>query len=269
MGGYFGAFVGGVAKTRLADMQAKDDEESALRMLEKQEEIRERMRQKADEMRVAAKQAFMKKGSSTDQSPWVSKDAAGYTTPQGTPDQVMMEEFNNMGKPISTRPASQSESEGYLQEQNALAANKAAEEAKAVRQNMLDASRLRKDADISATSQKRNQYYDDKMANPDKYKSNPAAPKGPDYDKMIDNANRVLGSIEDPEIKAQLQGKIKEAISVINPVDGAPGNAEEAAQMLVIALREARQREAMMGGKKKSTGNSAEPTASGKTLEDK
>lgn len=265
---YFSDFGAAAFGSLAGNVQADIDSERSLKEQERLMQIQEKLRQKADEMRVAAKKMFLQKGSSTDQSPWVSKDAAGYTTPQGTPDQVMVEEFNNMGRPISTRPAAASESEGYLQEQNALAANKAAEEAKAVRQNMLDASRLRKDADISATSQKRNQYYDDKMANPEKYKSNGAAPKGPDYDKMIDNANKILGSIEDPQIKAGLQAEVDRAISKLKPnPDGTPGvDSEVAAQMLVIAIRNAREAEAMKGGKKPSSGNSAEPTSSGQKL---
>lgn len=268
MGGYFGAFVGGVAKTRLADMQAKDDEESALRMLEKQEEIRERMRQKADEMRVAAKKMFLQKGSSTDQSPWVSKDAAGYTTPQGTPDQVMVEEFNNMGRPISTRPAAASESEGYLQEQNALAAQQKKAEFDMNRQNVLDNSRLTRDQSAAAADQARVQNLNARTRNPERFRSNPAEPTGPDYDKMIDNANKILGSIEDPQVKAGLQAEVDRAISKLKPnPDGTPGvDSEVAAQMLVIAIRNAREAEAMKGGKKPSSGNSAMPTSSGQKL---
>ena len=252
---YFSDFGAAAFGSLAGNVQADIDSERSLKEQERLMQIQEKLRKKADEMRVAAKKMFLQKGVPSDQGPM--------------PDKVMVEEFNNMGRPISTRPAGPGESEEYNQTQAATALAQQKIESDIESKANLDAATIRyrntgSDKNVAATELSRA-----KITNPERFQSNPAAPKGPDYDKMIDNANRVLGSIEDPEIKAQLQGKIKEAISVINPVDGAPGNAEEAAQMLVIALREARQREAMMGGKKKSTGNSAEPTASGKTLEDK
>ena len=251
---YFSDFGAAAFGSLAGNVQADIDSERSLKEQERLMQIQEKLRKKADEMRVAAKKMFLQKGVPSDQGPM--------------PDKVMVEEFNNMGRPISTRPAGPGESEEYNQTQAATALAQQKIESDIESKANLDAATIRyrntgSDKNVAATELSRA-----KITNPERFQSNPAAPKGPDYDKMIDNANKILGSIEDPQIKAGLQAEVDRAISKLKPnPDGTPGvDSEVAAQMLVIAIRNAREAEAMKGGKKPSSGNSAEPTSSGKKL---
>ena len=251
---YFSDFGAAAFGSLAGNVQADIDSERSLKEQERLMQIQEKLRKKADEMRVAAKKMFLQKGVPSDQGPM--------------PDKVMVEEFNNMGRPISTRPAGPGESEEYNQTQAATALAQQKIESDIESKANLDAATIRyrntgSDKNVAATELSRA-----KITNPERFQSNPAAPKGPDYDKMIDNANKILGSIEDPQIKAGLQAEVDRAISKLKPKpDGTPGvDSEVAAQMLVIAIRNAREAEAMKGGKKPSSGNSAEPTSSGQKL---
>lgn len=250
---YFSDFGAAAFGSLASNVQADIDSERSLKEKEKLMEIEEKLRKKAEETRVAAKRMFTQKGNPNAQSPWVSKDA-GYMNPQGEPDRVMVEEFNNQGKPISTRPAGPGEAEEYTQGQaaTALAQQKIMNDME--RQSQLDASTIDYRKAQSEKAGAQTDYYRDRQANPGKYKSNPAAPKGPDYDNMLKQAAILRDQVEDPAIKAEIQTAITNTQAALNE------NADPsvAAQMLVIALRQVRQ-----GGKplgKSTTTNFGSPS---------
>lgn len=90
-------------------------------------EERKRQAQEAERLLEEAKVArtskpFRTQADPNAQSPWVSKEAGGYMTPQGKPSMEMVEEFNSSGRPIGMRPASASESISLRQEEEALKA---------------------------------------------------------------------------------------------------------------------------------------------------
>jgi hypothetical protein len=96
-------------------------------MQDKKLEERKRQAEEAarllEESRVArTSKPFRTQADPNAQSPWVSKEASGYVTPQGKPSMEMVEEFNSSGRPIGTRPASASESVSLRQEEEALKA---------------------------------------------------------------------------------------------------------------------------------------------------
>lgn len=94
-------------------------------MQDKKLEERKRQADEAErlleEKRVArTSKPFRTQADPNAQSPWVSKEASGYVTPQGKPSMKMVEEFNSSGRPIGMRPASESESFAASQEEAAL-----------------------------------------------------------------------------------------------------------------------------------------------------
>lgn len=96
-------------------------------MQDKKIEERKRQAQEAERLLEEAKVArtskpFRTQADPNAQSPWVSKEASGYVTPQGKPSMEMVEEFNSSGRPIGMRPASASESLSLRQEEEALKA---------------------------------------------------------------------------------------------------------------------------------------------------
>lgn len=96
-------------------------------MQDKKLEERKRQADEAErlleEKRVArTSKPFRTQADPNAQSPWVSKEASGYVTPQGKPSMEMVEEFNSSGRPIGMRPASVSESISLRQEEKALKA---------------------------------------------------------------------------------------------------------------------------------------------------
>ena len=96
-------------------------------MQDKKIEERKRQAQEAErlleEVKVArTSKPFRTQADPNAQSPWVSKEAGGYMTPQGKPSMEMVEEFNSSGRPIGMRPASASESISLRQEEEALKA---------------------------------------------------------------------------------------------------------------------------------------------------
>jgi len=102
------AFVGGVAKTRLADMQAADEDKRDLDRFKKQQKILEDMRKSAEDAKVAAKRIVQ--GGNADEGP----------------QQLMVEEYNPSGRVIGTRAASKGEEDEYVQGKQTRAANLAA-----------------------------------------------------------------------------------------------------------------------------------------------
>ena len=118
IGGALQNIGGNMMQMAFSDMQdkkieaRKKQEQEAMRLLE--------------EARVARTQPYKSPADPKAQSPWISKEAGGYVTPQGKPEQWMVEEFNSQGKPIGSRPASMSEDQQYrsadeLAKQKALA----------------------------------------------------------------------------------------------------------------------------------------------------
>lgn len=118
IGGALQNIGGNMMQMAFSDMQdkkieaRKKQEQEAMRLLE--------------ETRVARTQPYKSPADPKAQSPWISKEAGGYVTPQGKPEQWMVEEFNSQGKPIGSRPASMSEDQQYryadeLAKQKALA----------------------------------------------------------------------------------------------------------------------------------------------------
>jgi len=98
--------------------QMDKNKEAALEKRKKQAEEAARL---LEESRVARpSKPFRTQADPNAQSPWVSKEASGYVTPQGKPSMEMVEEFNSSGRPIGTRPASASESISLRQEEKAL-----------------------------------------------------------------------------------------------------------------------------------------------------
>lgn len=107
------AFVGGVAKTRLADMQAADEDKRDLDRFKKQQKILEDMRKSAEDAKVAAKRIVQ--GGNADEGP----------------QQLMVEEYNPSGRVIGTRAASKGEEDEYVQGKQTRAANLAAAQSEA------------------------------------------------------------------------------------------------------------------------------------------
>lgn len=100
--------------------QMDKNKEAALEKRKKQAEEAARL---LEESRVARpSKPFRTQADPNAQSPWVSKEASGYVTPQGKPSMEMVEEFNSSGRPIGMRPASVSESLSLRQEEEALKA---------------------------------------------------------------------------------------------------------------------------------------------------
>ncbi len=100
--------------------QMDKNKEAALEKRKKQAEEAARL---LEESRVARpSKPFRTQADPNAQSPWVSKEASGYVTPQGKPSMEMVEEFNSSGRPIGMRPASASESISLRQEEEALKA---------------------------------------------------------------------------------------------------------------------------------------------------
>ncbi len=91
--------------------------------IEKRKKQAEEAARLLEESRVARpSKPFRTQADPNAQSPWVSKEASGYVTPQGKPSMEMVEEFNSSGRPIGMRPASASESLSLRQEEEALKA---------------------------------------------------------------------------------------------------------------------------------------------------
>jgi hypothetical protein len=104
---YLSAFVGGVAKQRLSDINAAEEENRALSRYEKQLEVQEKMRQKAEEARVAATRTFLSGGDMG-------------------PPQLMAQDLNARGVAVgSARPASQFEKEDYTARSQVAAGERA------------------------------------------------------------------------------------------------------------------------------------------------
>lgn len=100
--------------------QMDKNRDAALEKRKKQADEAERL---LEEKRVArTSKPFRTQADPNAQSPWVSKEASGYTTPQGLPSMEMVERFNAAGDPLGLRPASASESAALRQEEGALKA---------------------------------------------------------------------------------------------------------------------------------------------------
>ena len=100
--------------------QMDKNKEAALEKRKKQAEEAARL---LEESRVARpSKPFRTQADPNAQSPWVSKEASGYVTPQGKPSMEMVERFNAAGDPLGLRPASASESAALRQEEEALKA---------------------------------------------------------------------------------------------------------------------------------------------------
>ena len=100
--------------------QMDKNKEAALEKRKKQADEADRLLEEAKVARPS--KPFRTQADPNAQSPWVSKEASGYTTPQGKPSMEMVEEFNSSGRPIGMRPASVSESLSLRQEEEALKA---------------------------------------------------------------------------------------------------------------------------------------------------
>lgn len=122
-------FASGFVNTVKGDMDAKADMDRQLEFFKKQEKIREDMRKKAEEARVAAKKMVL-----------------GGNASDG-PQQLMVEEYNPSGRVIGTRAASKGEEDEYVQGKQTRAANLAAATADAEAKARDEA---RKDADLES-----------------------------------------------------------------------------------------------------------------------
>lgn len=181
-------FFGSVAN----NLQANMDDERALDKYKKQLDIQEEMRKKAEEAKVAAAKMFTKKGSPNEQSPWISKEASGYVTPQGGPDQLMVEEFNSQGRPIGVRPASASEMQSNIASAD-LAQKTAAKEAQELQFKL-------EDRDLK---KRKDEAYINRQNRPSSgAKGGGATPKGQSYQEML---NDVTGRLRDPEYLESLK----------------------------------------------------------------
>jgi len=128
IGGALQSIGGNIMQMAFGNMQDKKIEER-----KKQAEEAARI---LEESRVArTSRPYMKKGDPKAFSPWMSQESKGYATPTGTPDQLMVSEYNSQGRPIGQRFADPAEKQGYDQEQ--LAAAQTAAQVEAFRQNLL------------------------------------------------------------------------------------------------------------------------------------
>lgn len=140
-----------------------------------------------EESRVArTSRPYMKKGDPKAFSPWMSQESKGYATPTGTPDQLMVSEYNSQGRPLGQRLADPAEQAGYEQEQAILAqANLAAKEKadaaarKENREELKLESQLARDKASTAAS-----YANAKSSRA--YAKNLASPTGNEEDAMKD-----------------------------------------------------------------------------------
>lgn len=152
-------------KVAAADKRKKQAEE-AQRLLE--------------ESRVArTSRPYMKKGDPKAFSPWMSQESKGYATPTGTPDQLMVSEYNSQGRPLGQRLADPAEQAGYEQEQAILAQANLAAARKEGREELKLQSQLARDKASTAAS----------YANAESsraYAKNLASPTGNEEDAMKD-----------------------------------------------------------------------------------
>lgn len=188
-----GAFIGGAAKTRLADMQAADEDARALDRFKKQQQIIEEMRQKAEESRVAAKRMVL--GGSADQGP----------------QQLMVEEYNPSGRVIGTRPASKGEEEEHVLGKQTRAANLAAATAEAeakARKESRDELKLRSQLETDKARQAAS-YASAESSRA--YAKNLASPKGPDTFKDEGDLSYLISAKEGGDQIAAEYDRAREA----------------------------------------------------------
>lgn len=172
--------------------------------LQKRKDQADKAAKLLEESRVArTSKPYLKKGSPTEQSPWVSKEAGGYMTPQGGPDQVSVDEFNSQGRLIGTRLAAPSEAQGYQSEQEALELARTAAQAKAKSQaEKDDLARRRAEAGILRDTTAAN-LTNARLANPEKYGSRGKG-KSPE-DDVTELQREVAGMLSNPDIQAALK----------------------------------------------------------------
>jgi len=140
IGGALQSIGGNIMQMAFGNMQDKKIEER-----KKQAEEAARI---LEESRVArTSRPYMKKGDPKAFSPWMSQESKGYATPTGTPDQLMVSEYNSQGRPIGQRFADPAEKQGYDQEQLAAAQTAAAAKSEA-EAKVRDEER--KDADLES-----------------------------------------------------------------------------------------------------------------------
>ena len=139
IGGALQSIGGNIMQMAFGNMQDKKIEER-----KKQAEEAQRL---LEESRVArTSRPYMKKGDPKAFSPWMSQESKGYATPTGTPDQLMVSEYNSQGRPLGQRLADPAEKQGYEQEQQIQAASLAAAKSEA-EAKMRDEDRKERDLD--------------------------------------------------------------------------------------------------------------------------
>ena len=168
----------------LMGYQMDKNKDAAIEKRKKQAEEAQRLLEEKRVTRVS--KPYVQKGDPKAFSPWMSQESKGYATPTGTPDQLMVSEYNSQGRPLGQRLADPAEQDGYEQEQAILAqANLAAKEKagaaarKEGREEMKLRSQLARDKASTAAS----------YANAESsraYAKNLASPTGNEEDAMKD-----------------------------------------------------------------------------------
>lgn len=188
-----GAFIGGVAKTRLADMQAADDDSRNLDRFKKQQEILEQMRKKAEEARVTAKKMVL--GGNADDGP----------------QPLMAEEYNAQGRVIGTREASKGEEEEYVQGKQSRATNLAAAQTEANRAAAKEARAEEAHESRLLTDKSRRE-------SDSAYRTNLAKPSGGTEDEaeLMKEINKLTS---DPVIREAIAAGDPQALQEFGPPD--------------------------------------------------
>lgn len=129
----------------LMGYQMDKNKDAAIEKRKKQAEEAQRLLEEKRVTRVS--KPYVQKGDPKGFSPWMSQESKGYATPTGTPDQLMVSEYNSQGRPIGQRFADPAEKQGYDQEQLAAAQTTAAAKSAAEAKERDEA---RKDADLES-----------------------------------------------------------------------------------------------------------------------
>lgn len=164
-----------------------------LDFLEKQERIREKVRQEAEDRRVAAKRMVL--GGSADQGP----------------QQLMVEEYNPSGRVIGTRLASKGEEEEHVLGKQTRAANLAAATAEADAKARDESRKDRKLESQLATDKARQAASYASAESSRAYAKNLASPKGPDTFKDEGDLSYLISAKEGGDQIAAEYDRAREA----------------------------------------------------------
>ena len=167
-----------------------------LDFLEKQERIREKVRQEAEDRRVAAKRTVL--GGSSDQGP----------------QQLMVEEYNPSGRYLGTRAASKGEEEEYVLGKQTRAANLAAATAEAEAKARKEKREELKLESQLATDKARQAASYASAESSRAYAKNLASPKGPDTFKDESDFAYLVSAKEGGEaLDAEYRQQVAQAMA--------------------------------------------------------